>query len=193
MDNTSTDNISTKQMQFTGKVSEMLILFCGIFFLYQAFEKITDLQNFHAYLLKISFLPYWMSGAGLIIIPGLLLTLGLVLTFTKKTNTFGVDADIQAPTNNNNIQVSENKIKEPAYIQNSKESILSAALLISFIVLLTALTIAIYTAFTASPGCSSCPKLRAQPFNFKIWLPAVMYLVLLLMNIGGLLLNNQED
>ena len=55
-----------------------MILLGGIFLL-SGFAKIADLSAFQNELLKIEFMPYCIVGLGVILIPGLQLTLGLIL------------------------------------------------------------------------------------------------------------------
>ena len=153
-------NSSSRRTRRTQTISDLLITLCGVFLLYHAFAEIADLKGFHAYLLGLHFLPYWLTGVGGVFIPGLLLTLGLILTFRKR------------------IQ---------------KESSVASAAIVSFAAFLVALTIAVYTALTASSGCAACHKLETRSFNFKAWIPAATYLAALALNAAGLLLDNSDS
>jgi hypothetical protein len=66
----------------------------GIVFLLAAFSKIGDLGAFHDAVWNFAFLPIWVKGISILIIPGLELTLGIGLLFRFQTRETAIIASV---------------------------------------------------------------------------------------------------
>jgi uncharacterized membrane protein YphA (DoxX/SURF4 family) len=67
------------------KIKQILLktpeIILGTVFLMSGFAKIADLSSFYDTVSAISFLPYFLKGCLLVFVPGLELTLGMILVF----------------------------------------------------------------------------------------------------------------
>lgn len=68
-----------KKGKIINDLARLAAISLGIIFLLAAFSKISDLSAFHKALVDMSFLPVWMKGMAVLLIPGLEVSLGIYL------------------------------------------------------------------------------------------------------------------
>ena len=148
---------------------EIPMILLGIIFLLSGFAKIADLSAFQNELLKMEFMPYFMIGLGILFIPGLQLTLGLIFIFQFNT------------------------LKKLNPLVGPLVGLKKSAAIIAFIFLLSALTFGVYLALTTTKGCGGCGQLEETVFDWKVWQPVGIYLITMLLSVITLFIVNSND